>query len=231
MTAVDSKPDTKLEILRKYGTGMDLHQIGLTLEVEHHQVVAVVEGTGYNRANAAEQVRQHEARRRQAPVAPARPAQAPKPAPKPVVAAPVVPPAAPKVAPVLAAPAPAPAQRREGLEELLTRAASAPRLQTRVIRIRTMIDDLRRDLATVEKALEAKQRVDELTAQLAEATAALKKLSQPAAAASAATDHDGVDSQAVRDWAARNNVPCKKSGRLPGAVLQQYLTAKGADRG
>ncbi|MGI5178648.1 Lsr2 family DNA-binding protein [Dactylosporangium sp. CA-152071] len=120
------------------------------------------------------------------------------------------------------------------IEQQLLRAEAIPRLKTRAIRIRTLIDDLRRDLEAVSRIVEAERKVEQLRTQLNAATEELRSLARPAAqkaaAAVATAVEDGPNPKDVRTWAARNGITVAPAGKVPRPVVEQYLAAQQAEQ-
>jgi hypothetical protein len=231
-TATTHDAPTELAILRKYATGAELAQIAKDLAVRSDQVADVVQSVNYQRGRAAELVRQREAALAQTrkPLAAPPPAKSvprretPRTSGQALVAPDVVREPAPAgevaAAPVATGVA---AINPDALTvlELLDQAAEIPRLAGRVAKVRAAIDDLRGELAEASRVAAAERRVDELRAALAAAADELRRLTRPGAPAK-----DGPDPKAVRTWAARNGVACTPTGRVPKAVIAQYLAAQ-----
>ena len=85
------------------------------------------------------------------------------------------------------------------------------------------IADLRQQLTEHQRELELRAQVDDLTAKLAAAKDELKSLNGKRPALSPV---DGVDTKAVRRWAAANGVDCPRMGRIPGHVIDAWRAAQ-----
>lgn len=218
LTAAD-----ELAVHRAFARGADIAAIEIDLGFTRDQVSEVVQAIGFQRARAAELVRQHEAaqakRKTNTPPppdpAPVRPVAAAKPAPGPNL--------------IVEATTPEP-QTPSSIENLLQRAEAIPRLRTRAARIRALLEDLSADVDdAVAKAGEisrAEKRVAQLRAQLEDASLALRDLTRPKAAGPPST---GEPSHAdIRAWAAQHNIQCPATGRVPNTVRQQYNASRRA---
>lgn len=189
------KAEAELAILRRYAGGADIKDIAADLRIVQDDVSRVVASANFQRTRAAEMVRQREG----AAAHQARQAgHAVDVQPQP-----------------------------DTIEQLLLRAEAAgrPRLTTQAGRIRALVDELRRNLEDTAKVLAAEERLERAKAELAAAASQLKALTRPSAPATPAVDTAAPNNKDVRAWAAANGVACPVSGRVPKAVLTQYLIA------
>jgi hypothetical protein len=203
-------PADELAILRKYAAGAELAAIAADLNISRDAVAEVISGVNYQRGRAAELLRQREAALVKR---------------VPTLAAPAV-----KEATVHPEPPVHVKPQPDTIEQQLLRAEAIPRLKTRALRIRAMLDDLNRDLEGAAQIVAAERRVERLRAELAAATETLRRMvkpatKQPAAAAAPPSPGTDPDSGHVRRWAAENNVECSPHGRPKRSVIDQYLAA------
>lgn len=216
------------QILRKFADGKEPGVIGKELGIAYRKVADTMVMCDGDRARARELVKAEE---RAELVGASRPA---RPRPNATVPAAVPPaPAAPASEPE-PDPEPDAVSEPESLEELLGRADRSSDAQTRRLsaRARALLVDLRNRLRSEEQRAAAAERVRELERQLAAARTALKAVTAPpgrAVAAAPATSSGGLgaESKVIREWAARNKVPCPDRGRIPREVVDAYRAAQG----
>lgn len=122
------------------------------------------------------------------------------------------------------------------LEDLLRRGEKSESAATRqaATRARTAVEKLRQRLAAEQAEQQVRGRITDLRKQLAAAEEQLRDVkngrsSTPSKAGNqrGSTLPPGVTAKEVRDWATTNNVECSPNGRVPVAVVQQYLAARG----
>jgi hypothetical protein len=93
-----------------------------------------------------------------------------------------------------------------------------------------MLDDLGRDLEAAAQVVEAERKVEQLRADLAAATDALRQMTRPAAkkpaADAPAVPQSAPDPVVVRKWAADNGVDCSPKGRVKQEIVDRYLAAQ-----
>jgi hypothetical protein len=208
-------------VLRAYARGVNVADIpGLVDGVGRSEVAAILSAAdvGMSRQRAAAHVRAHDARQVAVdPVAAVAEEIAPAP-PSPLV---VVPPVrrlqeTQEVA-------------TSGIEALLVEAERSTnrKIVTAGGKVRTLVDQLRADLAADRQRTEAEAEVKRLRAALAAAEKRLRGADTGRARTLPPTSGDGFRTADVRAWAAENGVDCPAMGRLPRAVVERYKAANG----
>lgn len=194
----------ELDILQRYARGGEPKGIAEGTGVDLEEVGRVLALVGFQRGRAQTLLRERDTKARNAKLASV---AGPPPAPPPPAAA------APVVTP------------RQDVEAVLARAdAAGGKFATRATRIRTMVDDLRRDLDDQAKVLAAEREVERLRQELAKATSKLRDLKAPPAkpgkVATKAVKSAGPTD--IRRWAAANGIECPRMGKIPAAVREAY---------
>lgn len=126
----------------------------------------------------------------------------------------------------------------EPTAEVLQRASESKKAATRRLgqKVTTLLADLNERLTAEERdravkaaqeraAAQKAQRIAELEAELAKLKGKAKK-SATAKSTTVKPAADGPDAKTIRAWAAENDVACPVTGRVPGAVREQYLAAR-----
>lgn len=240
MTALAARPPATLpaehfEVLKRYAAGRTLDQISSELDADTEAVQHVIQSVAkFSRPRAAQLVREHETWLRNTALRTA--ATEPVVHPAPPVAEPS-PPVITVTRPDKPATA-APVDVREHLAEQLDQPVigdvadlldAAERTGvTRLVRLAERVREQIRELQTgVTEHARRQQLLDEetrLRARLAEIRTQLR--GEPAPAADPAPSAQATPTaKQVRDWAAANDIECNPHGRVPQAVVDQYLAA------
>jgi hypothetical protein len=113
-----------------------------------------------------------------------------------------------------------------GLEELLRRAEASDTAATRAAgeKARAAVEDLQQRVNTEAAEKQIRDEIAALEEQLAARQARLKEIRPKATARRPAGD--GPTPKEVRAWAAKQGINCSAHGRVPDAIVEQYLAAK-----
>jgi hypothetical protein len=219
----------KLTIVKLLAAGRDAEFVATAVSTDVYTVVRTASGYGYPdqsklawAADVLQKQIDEAARPAVAPAAPVRP--------------PAQRPTAPTPRPLTAVPGPAPDEVRAVIARGLK--SERPRIRRFAEKARDAVDALtgalradeeqrRQDAARAAEQAKARSEVERLERELAAAKALLRGDRSAAGGATTppATDVHGVQSKVVRAWAAENGVTCPKAGRVPRAVVEQYVTA------
>lgn len=112
-----------------------------------------------------------------------------------------------------------------GVEEMLAEAGRSgdSRLVRAADKINMLVGELRGQLADHQRKSELREEQRALQERLDKVSEELRRGSRSAAPASSAAA--GVDSKAIRSWAAANGVDCPALGRVPARVREAYELA------
>nr|WP_285636956.1 histone-like nucleoid-structuring protein Lsr2 [Actinoallomurus iriomotensis] len=114
-----------------------------------------------------------------------------------------------------------------GLENLLRRGeeSEVPATQAAAKKVRAAVEDLQQRVETEAAEKRVLDEIAELEEQLAARRAKLKEI-RPGKSTTRRPAGDGPTPKEVRAWAAERGIECSPIGRVPQAIVDQYLAAK-----
>ena len=130
--------------------------------------------------------------------------------------------------PVVAPSAPKPAAAGDSIADMLADAETSgiPRLQRLAARVRSHVNDLRRQMKAAEQERVLRATIATLRDQLGQTTAELRALtSKPGHAPTPAGVMSSEQRFEIRVWAAQQGIECPAKGKLPRHVVEQYEAA------